>query len=98
MLNMAWSLYTIHSNHEKRKITADVFTFLQCCNKSHSHRVVLALQVCGLSQPNSPDLPSSCMRSPLFQLAEVGLQPVTIIHWLTVGSKESKLTRLQQSV
>lgn len=28
-------------------------------------------EVCGLSQPNSPDLPSSCMRSPLFQLAEI---------------------------
>ncbi|KAF7701216.1 hypothetical protein HF521_002381 [Silurus meridionalis] len=28
-------------------------------------------EVCGLSQPNSPDLPSSCMRCPLFQLAEI---------------------------
>ncbi|XP_062869772.1 HMG box transcription factor BBX [Trichomycterus rosablanca] len=28
-------------------------------------------EMCGPSQPNSPDLPSSCMRSPLFQLAEI---------------------------
>ncbi|KAI4893851.1 hypothetical protein NFI96_016934 [Prochilodus magdalenae] len=28
-------------------------------------------EACGPSQPNSPDLPSSCVRSPLFQLAEI---------------------------
>ncbi|XP_034168488.2 HMG box transcription factor BBX isoform X1 [Pangasianodon hypophthalmus] len=42
-----------------------------CKNSECRSAAAPQTEVCGLSQPNSPDLPSSCMRSPLFQLAEI---------------------------
>ncbi|KAK3550084.1 hypothetical protein QTP86_019183, partial [Hemibagrus guttatus] len=43
----------------------------ECKNSECRSAAAPQTEVCGLSQPNSPDLPSSCMRSPLFQLAEI---------------------------
>ncbi|XP_027007117.2 HMG box transcription factor BBX isoform X1 [Tachysurus fulvidraco] len=42
-----------------------------CKNSECRSAAAPQTEVCGLSQPNSPDLPSSCMQSPLFQLAEI---------------------------